>query len=147
MNPLKLDLAERLGATHSVDARAHDPVRTTRDLTHGRGADVSIEAAGKNVTIRQALEASRPGGRVVILGKTPFGEEVSFPFMAMMGEREIVRTSYGMSRPRIDFPKLADLAMRCRIAVLSCSSSSADQRSMPRGLSQATMPTRLPPLT
>ena len=29
----------------------------------------------------------------------------------MMGEREIVRTSYGMSRPRIDFPKLADLYM------------------------------------
>ena len=85
VNPLKLDLAERLGATHSVDARAHDPVKATRDVTHGRGADVSIEAAGKNVTIRQALEASRPGGRVVILGKTPFGEEVSFPFTARSG--------------------------------------------------------------
>ena len=65
-----------------------------------------------NVTIRQTLEASRPGGRVVILGKTPLGQEVTFPFNILMGEREIVRTSYGMSRPRVDFPKLADLSMR-----------------------------------
>ena len=28
-----------------------------------------------------------------------------------MGEREIIRTSYGKSRPRIDFPKLANLYM------------------------------------
>jgi S-(hydroxymethyl)glutathione dehydrogenase/alcohol dehydrogenase len=28
-----------------------------------------------------------------------------------MGEREIVRTSYGRARPRQDFPRLADLAL------------------------------------
>ena len=28
-----------------------------------------------------------------------------------MGEREIIRTSYGKSRPRIDFPRLANLYM------------------------------------
>ena len=112
VNPLKLEWAEAFGATHAVNATRRDPVTVVRDLTHGRGADVAIEAAGLNLTIRQALEASRPGGRVVILGKTGFGEDVSFPFSAMMGEREIVRTSYGMSRPRIDVPKLADLYMR-----------------------------------
>ena len=112
VNPLKLTWAERLGATHTVNATERDPVALVRDLTHGRGADVAIEAAGHNVTIRQALEASRPGGRVVILGKTAFGQEVSFPFTILMGEREIVRTSYGMSRPRQDFPMLADLSMR-----------------------------------
>jgi S-(hydroxymethyl)glutathione dehydrogenase/alcohol dehydrogenase len=112
VNPLKLALAQVLGATHTVDAKTSDPVAVVRDLTRGRGADVAIEAAGLNVTIRQTLEASRPGGRVVILGKTPLGEEVTFPFNILMGEREIVRTSYGMSRPRVDFPKLADLSMR-----------------------------------
>jgi S-(hydroxymethyl)glutathione dehydrogenase/alcohol dehydrogenase len=33
----------------------------------------------------------------------------------MMGEREIVRTSYGMSRPRVDFPRLANLYMEGRL--------------------------------
>jgi S-(hydroxymethyl)glutathione dehydrogenase/alcohol dehydrogenase len=32
-----------------------------------------------------------------------------------MGEREIVRTSYGMSRPRLDFPRLADLYMEGKL--------------------------------
>jgi S-(hydroxymethyl)glutathione dehydrogenase/alcohol dehydrogenase len=112
VNPLKLGWAERMGATHTVNGRLQDPVAVVRDLTRGRGADVSIEAAGQNITIRQALEGSRPGGRVVILGKTAVGQEVTFPFTSLMGEREIVRTSYGMSRPRQDFPRLADLSMR-----------------------------------
>jgi S-(hydroxymethyl)glutathione dehydrogenase/alcohol dehydrogenase len=112
VNPLKLGWAEAFGATHVVDATTDDPVAVVRRLTRGRGADVAIEAAGLNVTIRQALESSRPGGRVVILGKTPVGAEVTFPFTILMGEREIVRTSYGMARPRLDFPKLANLYLR-----------------------------------
>ena len=112
VNPLKLRWAEAFGATQVVDASTADPVGIVRRLTNGRGADVAIEAAGHNITMRQALEASRPGGRVVILGKTAVGEEVTFPFTSLMGEREIVRTSYGMSRPRIDFPKLANLYLR-----------------------------------
>jgi S-(hydroxymethyl)glutathione dehydrogenase/alcohol dehydrogenase len=112
VNARKLAWAQQLGATHTVNASDRDPVRFVQDLTRGRGADVAIEAAGQNVTIRQTLEASRPGGRVVILGKTAVGQEITLPFTSLMGEREIVRTSYGMSRPRQDFPKLADLAMR-----------------------------------
>jgi S-(hydroxymethyl)glutathione dehydrogenase/alcohol dehydrogenase len=112
LNPLKLAWATDFGATHIVDPAAGDVVATVRSLTKGRGADVAIEAAGLNITMRQALEASRPGGRVVILGKTPVGREVTFPFTSLMGEREIVRTSYGMARPRIDVPKLADFYLR-----------------------------------
>ena len=115
VNPLKLEWAEKYGATHVVDARADDPVEEVRALTQGRGAAYAIEAAGKNISIRQALEASRPGGRIVILGKTPYGEEVTLPFYTLMGEREIVRTSYGMSRPRVDFPRLAHLYMEGRL--------------------------------
>ncbi len=115
LNPLKLEWAQKFGATHTVDASKDDPAEVMRSLTQGRGADVAIEAAGQNISIRQTLEASRPGARIVILGKTPFGEEVSFPFHLMMGEREIVRTSYGMSRPRVDFPRLANLYMDGRL--------------------------------
>jgi len=111
INDKKLKLAQSMGATHTINALNQNPAEVTKELTFGRGADCVIEAAGQNVSIQQSLEASRPGARVVILGKTPFGEKINFPFNLMMGEREIVRTSYGMSRPRIDFPKLADLYM------------------------------------
>ncbi|NKB71342.1 MAG: zinc-binding dehydrogenase [Candidatus Latescibacteria bacterium] len=115
LNPLKLEWASQMGATHTLDASTGDALELVHSLTLGRGADVVIEAAGHNSSIRQALEVSRPGARVVILGKTPFGEEVSFPFHLMMGERRILRTSYGMSRPRVDFPRLANLYMDGRL--------------------------------
>ena len=81
------------------------------ELTEGRGVDCAIEAAGQNESIRQTLECSRPGARIVILGKTPYGVEINLPFYTLMGEREIIRTSYGKSRPRIDFQRLANLYM------------------------------------
>ena len=115
INPLKLAWAKTMGATHVVDASQDDPVTVVRQLTYGRGADTAIEAAGQNITLRQTLEASRPGARVVILGKTPFGQEIRLPFNLLMGEREIVRTSYGMSRPRLDFPTLANLYMEGKL--------------------------------
>src|SRR5262249_35623416 len=86
VNPVKLGWARDLGATHTVESGVENPVAVVRELTRGRGADVAIEAAGHNVTLRQTLEASRPGARVVILGKTPFGQDVTLPFTALMGE-------------------------------------------------------------
>lgn len=52
---------------------------------------------------------------MVILGKTPFGEEVAFPFNIITGEPEIVRTSYGMCHPGVNFPRLAELYMDGRL--------------------------------
>jgi S-(hydroxymethyl)glutathione dehydrogenase/alcohol dehydrogenase len=115
INPLKLSWAKLFGATHVVNSNEDDPVPIVKKLTQGRGADFAIEAAGHNITIRQTLEASRPGARVVILGKTAYGQEITLPFHILMGEREIVRTSYGMSRPRLDFPHLANLYMDGRL--------------------------------
>jgi len=111
INQDKLAIAGKMGATHVINSRETDPAEYVKNLTQGRGADTTIEAAGANLSIRHALETSRPGARVVILGKTPFGDEVTLPFHLLMGDREILRTSYGSSRPRVDFPRLADLYM------------------------------------
>jgi len=111
INDDKLKFAEKVGATHSINSAQVDPKEYCISLTDGRGVDCAIEAAGHNETIQQTLESSRPGARIVILGKTPYGVEINLPFYTLMGEREIIRTSYGKSRPRIDFPKLANLYM------------------------------------
>src|SRR6185436_9119790 len=43
--PAKLELAGRLGATHTIDASREDPVAAIKDLTRG-GADYTFEAVG-----------------------------------------------------------------------------------------------------
>lgn len=64
----KLELARQVGADDCVDARAvADVARHVLELTGG-GADVSIDALGSAVTLRQSLESLRKRGRHVQVG-------------------------------------------------------------------------------
>ena len=78
-----------------------------RSLTDGRGADVVIEAAGVPASFRLSVEAVRPGGQVVWLGKTAVNDEVEFRWGSLMQEKRITRSSYGGAKPSQDFPLLA----------------------------------------
>jgi S-(hydroxymethyl)glutathione dehydrogenase/alcohol dehydrogenase len=100
-------MAPAFGATHTVDPRRENAVETVRALTGGRGADHAFEAAGNEVALQATLDVVRPGGTVVILGKTNVDARVSLRFGSLMGEKRIIRSSYGGARPRVDFPRLA----------------------------------------
>ena len=103
----KLALAEKLGATLLVNAGTEDPVAVGKSQTGGRGVDVVFEAAGSPAGFRIAVEAVRPGGEVVWLGKVDVEHEVAFRWGSLMAEKRIRRSSYGGARPARDFPLLA----------------------------------------
>jgi S-(hydroxymethyl)glutathione dehydrogenase/alcohol dehydrogenase len=107
LSDVKLDRAKIFGADLRIDASAADIVERLRSMTHGRGPDYVFEAAGHASAFRLAMEAVRPGGQVVFLGKVNVNDEVAFRWGALMGEKQIVRSSYGGARPRRDFPWLA----------------------------------------
>ncbi len=95
-----------LGATHTLPA-GEALAALHAELTDGRGADYVFEAAGNPAAFRASVELVRPGGQVVWLGKLPADEEMSFRWGALMGEKRIVRSSYGGAQPARDFPALA----------------------------------------
>jgi S-(hydroxymethyl)glutathione dehydrogenase/alcohol dehydrogenase len=106
LDPARLETARRFGATDLVLADEH-ALAAVRDLTSGRGADATFESAGAEAALQLSLEMTRPGGQLVILGKTNVDRKVSLRFGSLMGEKRIVRSSYGGARPRRDFPWLA----------------------------------------
>ena len=55
-------MARRLGVDRVVDYKKGDPVAAIREITQGRGVDVSIEALGQQQTFENALRVLRPGG-------------------------------------------------------------------------------------
>jgi S-(hydroxymethyl)glutathione dehydrogenase/alcohol dehydrogenase len=117
-DPARLALARTMGATHLLgpddgDAAAH--AAAVKALTAGRGADVVFECAGGEGPLQLSLDCTRPGGQLVILGKVNVDRKVSLRFGSMMGERRIVRSSYGGARPRRDFPWLARLYLDGRL--------------------------------
>jgi S-(hydroxymethyl)glutathione dehydrogenase / alcohol dehydrogenase len=102
-----LAMAPGFGATHTLHPSREDVTAAVRALTSGRGADYVFEAAGTEASLQQALEVARPGATVVVLGKTAVNARVSLRFGSLMGEKRIVRSSYGGARPRVDFPRIA----------------------------------------
>lgn len=100
--------ATQFGATDVVDAAAPDVLDAIRGMTAGRGADYVFEAAGHKDAFRLSVEAVRPAGEVVWLGKINVNEDVAFRWGSLMGEKRIVRSSYGDALPKRDFPWLVD---------------------------------------
>jgi L-iditol 2-dehydrogenase len=71
--PHRLAAAAAMGATHAPGAGEALPERLS-----GRGGfDVAFEAAGEDAALADAIEAVRPGGRVVLVG-IPDGDRTSF---------------------------------------------------------------------
>jgi S-(hydroxymethyl)glutathione dehydrogenase/alcohol dehydrogenase len=103
----KLDLAEQVGATGRINGRREDAAALAKQKTGGRGVDVVLEAAGNPAGFALSVEAVRPGGEVIWLGKTDVNDQVGFRWGSLMAEKRIRRSSYGGARPARDFPLLA----------------------------------------
>jgi S-(hydroxymethyl)glutathione dehydrogenase/alcohol dehydrogenase len=118
LDPGRLELARLCGATHLIGPSEGDAaaqIAAVKAMSGGRGADFVFECAGGEAPLQLALECTRPGGSLTILGKVNVDKKVALRFGSMMGERRIVRSSYGGARPRRDFPWLARLYLDGRL--------------------------------
>lgn len=75
INPLALEKARQLGATHTVNPLETDLAEFVKKQTGGYGADIAIEAVGTGKTYSQALELVRAGGTVLGFGGCPAGSQ------------------------------------------------------------------------
>jgi len=104
--PEKLELAARLGATHTALAPA--AVDAVRELTRG-GADYAFEAIGNEEAIGAAWASVRPGGTVVVLGLMPKGSRLAIDSWGFIEEKRLLGCFLGSARIDVDIPKLLDL--------------------------------------
>jgi L-iditol 2-dehydrogenase len=88
--PERLRITKSLGFEHLIDASQQDAVRYVREQTDGRGADAVILAVGSNALIRPAMDAARPGGRVLLFAQTQRGEVVVDPAAICVDEKTLV---------------------------------------------------------
>lgn len=89
----RLKMAEKLGATSVINAKEIDAIKEIESLTDGKGADVVIDTAGAEITVKQTVDVVKRGGIIVLVGMTP-NDEVSFNFMKLMGKEGEVRTIF-----------------------------------------------------
>lgn len=94
--PQRHTIAKDYGLRHPVHASSEDPGRKVRELTEGRGADVVILAVAGNSLIRPAIEAARPGGRVMLFAQTQ-RSEVSIDPATICVDEKVLLGSYSAS--------------------------------------------------
>jgi len=104
--PERLKIAKSLEFEHMVDASKDDAIRYVRERTEGRGADAVILAVGSNSLIRPAMDAARPGGRVLLFAQTQRGEVVIDPAAVCVDEKTLVGSysaSVDLQKESVDF--------------------------------------------
>lgn len=112
----KLDWARTFGATHTVNARELDPVKTIQDLTEGFGANVVIDAVGRPETWKQAFYARDLAGTVVLVGVPTPDMQLDMPLVDFFSHGGALKSSwYGDCLPERDFPTLIDLHLQGRL--------------------------------
>ena len=82
-------IAAKFGLKHPLDARG-DVVAAAKAATQGRGADVALVAVGADALIRTAMDAVRPGGRVMLFAATQHGEALFDPAAVCMDEKTLM---------------------------------------------------------
>ncbi|MFD9066266.1 alcohol dehydrogenase catalytic domain-containing protein [Kitasatospora purpeofusca] len=97
----KLDAARALGAVHTVNAAATDPVEAVKTLTGG-GAHVSVDAVGIAAACRNSVLSLRTRGRHLQLGHTTAAEQgdVALPIDVMMVKELEFVSAFGMQGQR-----------------------------------------------
>jgi len=100
-NPVRRELAMRMGATLAVDPRERDLADVQRELGMVEGFDVALEMSGAQAAIRAAMDNMAHGGSIAILG-IPTAEitldvnEIVFRLLTIRGiyGREMYETWY-----------------------------------------------------
>jgi S-(hydroxymethyl)glutathione dehydrogenase/alcohol dehydrogenase len=106
-NPVKLQLATKLGATDLINPNDGDPVQRIKELTKG-GVQHAIECLGTKLTAEQSFQMLAMGGTATIVGMVPFGQKIELHGFDFLRERKIQGSSMGSNRFRTDMPRLIE---------------------------------------
>jgi L-iditol 2-dehydrogenase len=87
--PERHAIAAKFGLEHPLNAKG-DVVAAAKAATEGRGADVALVAVGGNALIKVAMDAIRPGGRVMLFASTQHGEAPFDPASVCMDEKTLM---------------------------------------------------------
>ena len=99
--PERHAIAAKFGLKDPIHAGSENVVERVLAETEGRGADAVILAVGGNALIKTAMDAVRPGGKVMLFAQTQHGEATFDPGAVCMDEKTLMG-SYSSSFEILD---------------------------------------------
>src|SRR5437764_6304288 len=86
----RLTISKGFGLENAINSSSADLVSEARRRSEGRGVDAAILAVGSNSLIRTAMDAVRPGGRILLFAQTQHGEVAFDPAAVCVDEKTLI---------------------------------------------------------
>jgi len=109
----KLELAKTFGATHVINSKNSDPVKSIKDLTGG--VDYAFEALGKEETIQAAWKSVGAFGQLTLVGLMKHGATLTIDAGPFVNEQSIKGCYFGSSNIKTDVPMLVENYMNKKL--------------------------------
>lgn len=109
--PEKRAVAEKLGATHTLDALADDAVAQVVEISRG-GVHHAIEGVGRPASAETSVRVLRRGGTATILGMMPLDHKVGLSALDLLGDKKVQGALMGRNHFPVDIPRLVDFYQR-----------------------------------
>lgn len=116
VEPSKLELAKKFGATDVINSANVDAVKAIKELTNGEGVDYAVEASGLARVIEAAFASVKlKGGKTVFASHPKHGDKISLdPFELICGKT--IQGSWGGGcDPDRDLPQFYDMYLNGRL--------------------------------
>lgn len=94
INPYRLELAKKFGATHTLDAKVNLP-ETLKEVNEGRLADQVIVCTGATSAALTALDCVESGGTILFFAVPDPSVKLPVPINDFWRNEVTMRTSYG----------------------------------------------------
>lgn len=107
----RLDKALELGADGVINGSREDAVKKVMELTGSMGCDLVIETAGTEITTRQAVQMTKKGATIVLVGYSKTGE-IKMPISLALDKELTFKTVF---RYRHIYPMAIDAVASGRV--------------------------------
>ena len=93
VNPFRLELARKMGATRAIDVREHSLASVQEELGMREGFDVGLEMSGNPTAFRDLLANMCHGGKIAMLGIPT--EDIAINWQTVVFNMITIRGIYG----------------------------------------------------
>ena len=113
--PEKEALATTFGATDfiHVDSDDFDSVKAVKSLCPD-GVDYTFEVVGFPPLLQQAMNMTRPGGKIAAVGTPDLTATATYSPLSLFQNKDLLGIRYGGARPRADFPMIAQMYLNAK---------------------------------
>ncbi|MEM7503749.1 MAG: zinc-binding dehydrogenase [Pseudomonadota bacterium] len=101
----RLELASRMGATHTINAREQDASAAIMQILDGQPLDVFIDNTGLPDIIQTGYQLTSATGRIVLVGVPRAGNDVSIYSLPLHFGKRLAGSHGGDTEPESDIPR------------------------------------------